>query len=130
MHYHQDNQEKLTGPVPINYRNDFPTFDLKEYFLNRDVRKALDSAILSLYKYIFSKNEIWKGEFEYRFVNDTNGLVSYDANKVIQLTIGEKLSDWQKAVLLEIAKNYENIQILEARMAKNKYQLELVQFEV
>lgn len=124
------NSEMMNMPLPVDYRQDFPIINLnwniKNFLLDddgfRNLKIAQDMALV--------KSSEWHYEKEFRYVENTNGLIEYEPETLCSVVLGSKFDFEHENYKLLIdsvnefnRKNKSNVQVFKSKLASRKFEL-------
>ncbi|KVX03211.1 DUF2971 domain-containing protein [Shewanella frigidimarina] len=124
--------EKLSiRPIPVIYQDSPITLSLNDYVRSSHILGGSDKDMIEeVAKTIGCKSTAWKYENEFRLLSlEDENLQPYTPEALLEIVIGEKMPEKQQMLIIDTAKSANpNVVIKLARLKKNSYQLEIVDF--
>ncbi|PMO04335.1 hypothetical protein BCT19_01235 [Vibrio splendidus] len=125
-------QELTVRPIEVDYQVAPITLSLNDFARSRHIlnEDPITDTINEITKTVGTKSIAWEYENEFRMLSLEDGNVHrYEPDSLIEIVIGDKMpKDQQKLVIDTALSANPDIKVKSARLKKNTYQLEIVDY--
>lgn len=130
--FKKENSDSFVGSVNVNYCERSPFLDPVDFYCNIDDIYPIDFPMefyapkIQVYRALATKSKYWALENEVRVLSLNRGLLSYDANSIVEIIIGEKMNqEQQELIKMVVSSIRKKITIKKASIRSGEYSIDV-----